>query len=463
MGLMNGLDDAFWNELLPRIAEGEVVPVVGPGAVTFGHGNELLYPWLAQRLPTELDPPLTLDRPPRDLQEIVDAQRAQNQPVDRIYKRLHKIVKEPDLRPGATLAELGSIEGFQLFISTTFDPLLPRAVETASPGGKPEDRHGATTLRGACPDLPQELTKIEHPFVYQILGQAQAVRDFVVWDDDMLHFLLRLNQQLPLLPRLSEALQKSHFLVLGLSFSDWLLRFFVQVVKQQRLSELAGSELFIFEKLDPSERDKVVVYFSRLTRQIRIEPIDPLEFISELHTRWRTRYPGPVRNPFDESRQHSEKHRARGCIFVSYASPDLEIARYVVSQLQTAGCLVWFDKEQIQPGEHWEEVLRESIEERCGLFLSIISDHTAVRLEGYNILERNIAARRRERLADTSVFYLPMRIDLGEPLIPPNEPRGTRQVQGVRKQGGHLDPEFIGYLRQKQRENCDALGYPSPQ
>jgi redox-sensitive bicupin YhaK (pirin superfamily) len=29
------LDDAFWDRLLGRIAEGEVVPVVGPGAVTF--------------------------------------------------------------------------------------------------------------------------------------------------------------------------------------------------------------------------------------------------------------------------------------------------------------------------------------------------------------------------------------------------------------------------------------------
>jgi hypothetical protein len=46
------------------------------------------------------------------------------------------------------------------------------------------------------------------------------------------------------------------------------------------------------------------------------------------------------------NKTHREKHRAPGCIFVSYASPNVEIARYVVSQLQAAGCLaklVWFD------------------------------------------------------------------------------------------------------------------------
>lgn len=459
------LDDAFWDELLTRIREGEVVPLVGPGAVTFGSGDELLYPWLARRLPAELDPPLMFEKPPRDLQEVVDAQRAMDRPVVRIYRHLHNIVEDPNLRPGATLAALAAIEGFQLFISTTFDPLLPRAVESASPGGNPEARRGASSLKDAFPDLPLELANIQKPeqrYVYQILGRAHPYRDFVVWDDDMFRFLLRLDQQLPLLPKLSEALQKSHFLVFGLSFADWLLRFFVQVVKHQALSELLSSELFVFERLDPAERDKAVVYFGRLTKQIRVFPTDPIEFISELYRRWRKKHPASVGDPYLMNKAHRERHRSRGCIFVSYASPDLEIARYVVSQLQKAGCLVWFDKEQLQLGENWEEELRKVVEERCGLFLSIISDHTAVRLEGYNIFERNLAAKRREKLADNAIFYLPLRVDEGEPLIPENEPRGTRKIQGVRKPGGHLDDDFIGYLRGKQRENCAALGYPAP-
>jgi hypothetical protein len=458
-------EDAFWDDLLTRIGEGEVVPVVGWGAVTFGSSNELLYPQLAQRVATELNPPLTFEKPPLDLEEVVDAQRAKGRPIERIYKHVHRIVENPDLRPGVTLAALADIEGFQLFISTTFDPLLPRAVESASPGGKPEERRGASSLREACPDLPLELSNMQKPeqrFVYQILGRAKPYRDFVVWDDDMFRFLLRLDQQLPLLPKLSEALQNSHFLVLGLNFADWLLRFFVEVVKHQSLSELASSELYVFEKLDPGERDKVVVYFSRLTKQIRVLPTDPIDFISELHSRWRKEYPAAVGDPYLMNKANREKQRACGCIFVSYASPDLEIARFVVSQLQNAGCLVWFDKEQLQPGEDWEEELRKAVEERCGLFLSIISNHTTVRLEGYNIFERKLAAKRRERLADNAIFYLPLRIDDGDPLIPENEPRGTGKIQGVRKPGGHLDADFIGYLRDKQRENCAALGYPPP-
>jgi hypothetical protein len=44
---MTGLDDGFWETLLERIGNGEVVPIVGPGAVTFGKDDELFYPWLA--------------------------------------------------------------------------------------------------------------------------------------------------------------------------------------------------------------------------------------------------------------------------------------------------------------------------------------------------------------------------------------------------------------------------------
>ena len=60
------LDDSFWNKLLKRIQEKEVVPVVGPGAVTFGRGDHLLYPWLAQVLPGKLDLPLAAATTPRN-------------------------------------------------------------------------------------------------------------------------------------------------------------------------------------------------------------------------------------------------------------------------------------------------------------------------------------------------------------------------------------------------------------
>jgi hypothetical protein len=41
------LDDNFWDTLLAQIGEGEVIPVVGLGAVTFGRDDKLLETILA--------------------------------------------------------------------------------------------------------------------------------------------------------------------------------------------------------------------------------------------------------------------------------------------------------------------------------------------------------------------------------------------------------------------------------
>ncbi len=235
-------------------------------------------------------------------------------------------------------------------------------------------------------------------------------------------------------------------------FDHLLLRFFVQIIKRKRLSDLAGSELFIAENLPRAERDQVVVYFDRFTDQIRVIPGSPRAFIRLLHRKWRKTHPRPAQDSFAMSKTHRGKHRACGTVFVSYASPDEAIARYVVNQLQQAGLHVWFDQEQILPGQDWQEVLREAIEERCGLFVSLISYETATRLTGWNVFERNLAARRRDRFADDAVFYLPVRIDVGDPLIPDNEPRGIKRIQAVRKPGGHFDEAFIAYLRELQEE-----------
>ena len=446
------LDKVFWDDLLNRIQEGEVIPMVGPGAITFGSSDQLLYPDLAGKLVVELKLSSTFKAPPSDFHAVVDAQRAAKKPIERIYRHINELLKDRLLRPGPTLERLADIEAFNLFLTTTFDPLLARAVESRSHGGRPEERRGAISLRSPSPDIPGHCDELANRFVYHLFGCAQPMRDFVIWDDDTLHFLLQLDQLLPQKPLLSEALINKHLLVLGLRLDHLLLRFFVQIIKRKRLSDLAGSELFIAENLQRAERDQVVVYFDRFTDQIRVIPGSPRAFIRLLHRKWRKTHPRPAQDSFAMSKAHREKHRACGTVFVSYASPDEAIARYVVNQLQQAGLHVWFDQEQILPGQDWQEVLREAVDERCGLFISLISYETATRLTGWNVFERNLAARRRDRFADDAVFYLPVRIDGGDLLIPDNEPRGIRRIQAVRKPGGHFDEAFIAYLRELQEE-----------
>src|SRR5262249_46801527 len=235
-----------------------------------------------------------------------------------------------------------------------------------------------------------------------LLGKIRRVPDCALWDDEMLAFLRELDQHLRASGKLSAALRDSHLLFLGLSLDNWLMRFLIQVIKGKHLSELDRDELYLSESQETTERDQVVAFFSRLTHQLRIIPMPPRQFIAELAQRWRERHPQSLDDGTIMKNAHRLAHRAPGCIFVSYVSPDLPIAQYIVKQLQDKGLLVWFDKQQLLPGQDWEAEFSEIVENTCGVFLSLISDNTAERLVGFNIKERNLAIERREQFADTA-------------------------------------------------------------
>jgi hypothetical protein len=465
LSMIAQLDDTFWNQLLDRIEIQKVIPVVGPGAITFGLGDDLLHPWLARQVAAKCHLHFPAADMPKALQQIVDAQRSggatheeKRERLALIHRYVFNLLHGSGVQPGVTLYRLARIKDFQLFLTTSFDPLLAKAVEVVQPGSRPADWVCAISLRDGFQDLPAVAGDLPYACVYHLLGKIRKVPDCALWDDETLGFLRELDYHLRASGKLSAALHDSHLLFLGLSFDNWLLRFLVQVVKGKHLSELDHDLFYLSESHETAERDQVVVFFSRLTQQFRFIPMPPCEFIAELDRRWQERHPQSSDAATLMKQAHRFAHRSPGCIFVSYASPDLPITEYIVKQLQDKGLLVWFDKQQILPGQDWEAEFSEAVEQTCGVFLSLISDTSAQRLTAYNILERNLASKRRDRFADSDVFYIPLRIDEGKPLVPANEPRGIKNIQAVRKSGGHLEDNFIEYLRQLQLEYIKRCG-----
>jgi TIR domain/SIR2-like domain len=459
------LNDLFWEQLLIRMKLQKVIPVVGPGAITFGRGDDMLHPWIAQKVAAKCHLQFPAADLPKTLQQVVDEQRRggftyveKSERLGLVHLYVFDLLTSPGVYPGVTLYRLTSIKDFQLFLTTSFDPLLARAVEVAQPAARPSDWVRAISSRDGFSDLPSNLGELPYACVYHLFGKIRKLPDCALWDDEMLAFLRVLDQHLRASGKLSAALHDSHLLFLGLSLDNWLTRFLIQVVKQKPLSELDHDQLYLSESQKAVDPNQIVSFFSRLTNQLCLIPISPRKFIAELARRWREQHP---QSPDDDSiirDAYRHAHRAPGCIFVSYASPDLKIACYVVKQLQDRSLLVWFDKQQLLPGQDREAELSDIIENTCGIFLSLISDNSASRLVGLNIKERNLAIERREQFADTAVFYIPMRIDEGEPLIPGSEPRRSKKLQAIRRPGGHLDDDFIEYLRKLQLDYCKSRG-----
>src|SRR5215831_6400397 len=126
--------EEFWDDLLAFIEEGRVIPVVGAELLTIqeeGSPAVPLYRAVADRLLKFY----RLDRLPQEhygLYEAVSAVAAGPRVrMKDLYRQIHDILKKliaeqkPAMEP---LRELASIHHFNLFVTTTPDDLLARAL-----------------------------------------------------------------------------------------------------------------------------------------------------------------------------------------------------------------------------------------------------------------------------------------------------------------------------------------------
>ena len=132
-------------------------------------------------------------------------------------------------------------------------------------------------------------------------------------------------------------------------------------------------------------------------------------------------------------------------IFLSYASQDAAVARRIGEALGAAGLEVWFDQSELRGGDAWDEKIRRQIAE-CTLFLPVISETTANRLEGYFRLEWLLADQRTQRMARTRPFILPVCVDATRESAA-DVPESFLRVQWSRLPGGETTPAFVEHIR----------------
>jgi hypothetical protein len=124
-------DYTFWQELLAFINAGRVIPVLGERAVTFGENDQLLYPYLAVNLAQRLGIEAHRLPPEPTLTDVACEWLVSGGKSGDLYKKLYFVCDEFDKQghvPGRALRAIASIPKFNLFLSTTFDSLIVRAV-----------------------------------------------------------------------------------------------------------------------------------------------------------------------------------------------------------------------------------------------------------------------------------------------------------------------------------------------
>ena len=138
-GTAQGFDEDAWDDLLNYIEERRVIPIVGPDLlrVNTPGGPRLLYEWLAEKLAVRLSVDTVGLPRPLTLNDVLCCYLGQRGRREEAYTRLRSILREVEFEPPMALRQLAQITDFNLFVSTTFDPLLEQAVNLERYGLSP--------------------------------------------------------------------------------------------------------------------------------------------------------------------------------------------------------------------------------------------------------------------------------------------------------------------------------------
>jgi len=441
------LDDDAWEDLLTFIEERRVIPIIGPELlkVETEGGPRLLYDWLAEKLAAKLNVDTALLPKPYTLNDVVCWFLSSRGRREEAYTRVRSILREANFAPPLALRQLAQITEFDLYVTTTFDPLLEQAINNERFAGAQSTEVIAYTPNRVT-DLATGRDQLARPVIYHLLGRLSASPTYVLSDEDTLEFICALQSEHLTPEKLFHELEHNHLLFIGSSFTNWLARLFLRMAKRHRLSDPRD----VGEVLADSHSDsdgRLMDFLQQVSLRTRIYS-GAEQFVDELHRRWTRRRGSDNVVPIGTAPQRflpPEREMPDNAVFISYAREDLPAVQKLKAGFDGAGIKTWFDLERLEGGDDYDRKIQRNIA-RCSFFIPVVSASTERRLEGYFRREWSYAIDRARNIAEGALFILPVCIDDtegGNAQVPDK----FKAVHFTRMPGGEVPIDFARRLR----------------
>ena len=440
------LDDDAWEDLLNYIEERRVIPIIGPELlqVDTDAGPRLLYEWVAERLATKLGVETSQLPRPYTLNDVVCWFLSSRGRREEAYTRLRSIFRDANFAPPLALRQLAQITDFDLFVTTTFDPLLEQAVNLER-FANAQSTEVIAYAPNRVTDLPAEREKLTRPVIYHLLGRLSASPTYVISDEDTLEFICALQSEHLTPEKLFHELEHNHLLFIGSSFTNWLARLFLRMAKRHRLSDPRDVGEVLADSHSVGDA-RLMNFLQQVSVRTRVYS-GAGKFVAELHRRWMTRRGAGevIELNMPQRFLPPEREMPDNAVFISYAREDLPAVQRLKAGLDAAGIRTWFDLDRLEGGDDYDRKIQRNIA-RCSYFIPVVSATTERRLEGYFRREWSYAIDRSRNIAEGALFVVPVCVDDTD-VVAAHVPDKFKALHITRLPHGEVTSEFTRHLQ----------------
>jgi hypothetical protein len=280
----------------------------------------------------------------------------------------------------------------------------------------------------------------QRSIVFHLLGRISSSPDSVISDDDRLEFLHALQDDTRRPKLLFDELRDNHLLLLGCQLPDWVARFFLRTAKSERLSLAEDGTVEMLVGKAAARDVELSAFLAAFRPSARVVPMDTEDFVAELRRRWQRVHPAGAAPapPATTGRGPGD-----GAVFISYSRQDAAAAERLAAALQGAGVEVWFDRQDLKPGDAWATAILQGIQ-NCSLFIPLVSAQTQGedRSRAYFWREWNVADDLALGMAPGERFIVPVVIDDTDPYAA-KVPARFHAASFARAPGGEAGSDFV--------------------
>lgn len=444
--LSTAQEDRLWSELTRFVREGALIPITGSELLEIpsaAGGTKNFYTLVAEELAQRLEVDSPQNTGERALNEVACSYLAKPRSrAEELYPQVKEVVEqlEQSVPIPKALDDLAALP-VKLFVTTTFDNLLVRAIEQRHPAwaGRIRQIEYSPVRKD---DLGSTQLSDGPPVVFHLFGRATSMPEYAVTEEDVLEFMHALQSQEGRPEKLFRLLQQKNLLIVGCGFVDWLARFFIRLGVSTRLSAAGGkTDWFIERAASTSEFAVFLNHFGRSTKHFSLGPVEFIARFAEKLPRDLILTPAP-RAP--AAHRDPARDILEGALFLSYASEDRAIVERIQQALDHNGIDCWFDRQQLIGGDDWESKIIRNVN-ACSLFVLILSRHTLTQQDRFFRHEWHEAFKRSIGFAANARFLIPVAIDD----IQPNNPALPLELQKPnweRLPAGEVTPAFREFI-----------------